>query len=287
MKTAIATPLGIACGVIALVWACPSLATERGFAVDPMLLTDGATATESASPACSATSAALAVTEVCRTAQNAEYALTAAPDPMLLTDGSTFRVAGANDLARIPSGDSRAPWVLPSGRVASVEQEPDDPAASEIEDPTVYSEDAGSSNNGSICGPDVVAGRAPGKAKFPGPGSKPFTYCPCSPPRLAPLICVGKCGKIMFCGYICGQGCVFNKIQITITKVPCGAVLATTQTGCGQNSAGPPPQTKFGLGVLNCPTAIPGRSFFSVFVAPFRLPFRKASWQNIYLVFLF
>jgi hypothetical protein len=34
-------------------------------------------------------------------------------------------------------------------------------------------------------------------------------------------------------------------------------------------------------------SAIPGRSFSSVFVAPFRLPFRKASWQNVYLIFLF
>jgi hypothetical protein len=35
------------------------------------------------------------------------------------------------------------------------------------------------------------------------------------------------------------------------------------------------------------PAAVPGRSFSSVFVAPFRLPFRKASWQNSYLAFLF
>jgi hypothetical protein len=34
-------------------------------------------------------------------------------------------------------------------------------------------------------------------------------------------------------------------------------------------------------------SAVPGRSFSSVFVAPFRLPFRKASWQNSYLAFLF
>jgi hypothetical protein len=33
--------------------------------------------------------------------------------------------------------------------------------------------------------------------------------------------------------------------------------------------------------------AIPGRSFSSVFVAPFRLPFRKANWQNVYLAFPF
>ena len=32
--------------------------------------------------------------------------------------------------------------------------------------------------------------------------------------------------------------------------------------------------------------AIPGRSFFSVFVAEFGLLFRKGSWQNIYLTFL-
>jgi hypothetical protein len=31
--------------------------------------------------------------------------------------------------------------------------------------------------------------------------------------------------------------------------------------------------------------AIPGRSVFSVFVAPFHLLFRKASWQNSYLAF--
>jgi hypothetical protein len=34
-------------------------------------------------------------------------------------------------------------------------------------------------------------------------------------------------------------------------------------------------------------TAVPGRSFSSVFVAPFHLPFRKASRQNSCLVFLF
>jgi hypothetical protein len=38
---------------------------------------------------------------------------------------------------------------------------------------------------------------------------------------------------------------------------------------------------------LIVPAAVPGRSFSSVFVAPFRLPFRKASWQNSYLAFLF
>jgi hypothetical protein len=34
-------------------------------------------------------------------------------------------------------------------------------------------------------------------------------------------------------------------------------------------------------------SAVPGRSFFPVFVAPFCLHFRKASWQNVYLAFLF
>jgi hypothetical protein len=34
-------------------------------------------------------------------------------------------------------------------------------------------------------------------------------------------------------------------------------------------------------------TAIPGRSFSSGLIAPFHLPFRKASWQNVYLAFPF
>ena len=34
-------------------------------------------------------------------------------------------------------------------------------------------------------------------------------------------------------------------------------------------------------------SAIPGRTFSSVFVAPFDLPFRKSGWQNVCLAFLF
>jgi hypothetical protein len=34
-------------------------------------------------------------------------------------------------------------------------------------------------------------------------------------------------------------------------------------------------------------SAIPGRSFSSGLIAPFHLPFRKASWQNVYLAFPF